>query len=330
MGAQTSTVDEAKFNALQNKVNSVQSQISGFNDLKTKVNDISTAAASAIEYSKLAEAINKETAYRENLAKAIAKNPNELSVPLVVELSKSTAALQALNENLSKNTVFQDKVADTLSNNPTYKTRIRGEQGAAGNIGDKAALKSNLFDTGLTMWCADGELCELPKGKGGVKGSFEVGDGLRVKGNKILFNNHPDMNHGIQKRNGGGDFKDGPFIHGWGGGALGSYEGGEKVALNWDSNQNVYLPGGLYFGHGWEIRPNDSGLRFYKNGHQKFVLHNNGSPWADDTHYLMGQNKRYAAKFISNDNRHDGWVDMGKNRHGNKGENGTRIQFEEH
>ena len=167
MGA-SSSVDEAQFNALKNTVNSQASKINALDALKSKVDNLSTAAASGIEYTKLAEAINKEANYRENLAVAIAKNPNDLGANLAAEIGKNNSILENLNSKLAASTTLQDKVADTLSSNDKYKERIRGSKGVDGSIGDQAALKSNLFDKGNTMWCADGEFCEIPTNKKGI------------------------------------------------------------------------------------------------------------------------------------------------------------------
>jgi hypothetical protein len=176
MGA-SSSVDEAQFNSLKNTVNSQAGRINALDALKSKVDNLSTAAASGIEYAKLAESINKETAYRENLAKAIANNPNDLGKNLAEEIGKSNSIIENINSKLSASTTLQDKVADTLSSNEKYKERIRGLKGADGNIGDQAALKSNLFDKGNTMWCADGEFCQIPTAKkGGELGGIRFSD----------------------------------------------------------------------------------------------------------------------------------------------------------
>jgi hypothetical protein len=176
MGA-SSSVDEAQLKALQNTVNSQAGKINALDALKSKVDNLSTAAASGIEYTKLAEAINKEANYRENLAKEIAKNPNELGANLAAEIGKNNSIIENLNSKLGASTTLQDKVADTLSSNDKYKERIRGPKGVDGNIGDQAALKSNLFEKGNTMWCADGEFCQIPdKKKGGDLGGIRLSD----------------------------------------------------------------------------------------------------------------------------------------------------------
>ena len=182
MGA-SSSVDEAQFNSLKNTVNSLSGRINALDALKSKVDNLSTAAASGIEYTKLAEAINKEANYRENLAKEIAKNPNEFGANLAAEIGKNNSIIENLNSKLGASTTLQDKVADALSSNEKYKERIRGPKGVDGNIGDQAALKSNLFDKGNTLWCADGELCQIPTSKKGVviQGALGAGNTLTVK-----------------------------------------------------------------------------------------------------------------------------------------------------
>lgn len=304
MGAQGSVVDPDDFEKLEKDVTSIRGQVSGLNALKDKVDDISKAAVSALDYKKLAESLALATNYTETLAKAIAKNPNELSVPLALEISKTSAALEALNQNLSKNTVFQDKVADTLSSNPAYKARIKGEQGAAGNIGEKAAIQSNLYDTGYMMWCADGELCKLPNGKSGIdfgKGESKIWDDgqLRIRTDDNLY-----------------------------------FHIGNKEALHIDSNR--VKTDRLDIG-GWTIQEEGDHLVFKRGNAQQgagnqahlrmaadgnfWLSRSTGPGWVADN--MMRTDRDYGIKVAGNGQ----WADMGKT-HSDKNYHWVKVKFE--
>jgi hypothetical protein len=312
MGA-SSSVDEAQFKSLQNTVNSQASKINALSGLEKQISDVNKAAASGIEYSKLAEAINKETNYRQNLAVAIAQNPNDLGKNLADEIGKSNSIIENLNSKLAASTTLQDKVADTLSSNDKYKERIRGPKGADGSIGDQAALKSNLFDTGYTMWCADGEFCKIPdKKKGGEIGGIRFSDKFSSYPNEQRngkwtseISNDTDVDKKLMivgNKSGGGARRVGIWdelqVHGEfgvdketklkGDVTIGNknkwilHTPGDKPALHiapWDNNewdwgaQVKILPKRLDIGE-WSLRANDNHLRFFHKGDEIIVFHN--------------------------------------------------------
>jgi hypothetical protein len=202
MGA-SSSVDEAQFKTLQNKVNSLQGQVSGIDDLKSRVDNISNAAASAMDYSKVAEAIDKQSTLRESLATQIAKNPGALADNLAVKIGdKNSAILLNLNDKLTTNSDFQIKVADSISSDSVFKTRIKGDKGEPGTIANKDALEDNLFTQGRTMWCADGEMCKLPDKKLGIQlkgsGMLQFGEGFtrEMNAGQIAYGRHDGGENG--------------------------------------------------------------------------------------------------------------------------------------
>ncbi|NBP03144.1 MAG: hypothetical protein EBU90_24170, partial [Proteobacteria bacterium] len=152
---------------LKNKVTSIDTSVSSLNALKSQVSDLSKATASEIKYNDLALAITNNDTNKNALATAIASNPNKLGEALASSIGTNTTVIQSLQDKLGTNTTFQTAMADTLSSDK-YKVKFQGPKGADGNIGDGGALKSNLFDQGRTMWCADGDLCKIPQGKKGI------------------------------------------------------------------------------------------------------------------------------------------------------------------
>ncbi|BBM86323.1 hypothetical protein [Candidatus Uabimicrobium amorphum] len=93
-----------------------------------------------------------------------------------------------------------------------------------------------------------------------INGRLQTTAGVHTGGKDIYFDyNHTNNGHGIglyrAAYNHGnenypaklfaGENIDGPVAYGWSGGALGSKDGGEKIALRWDQNQNVSIKGNL-------------------------------------------------------------------------------------
>jgi hypothetical protein len=264
MGA-SSSVDEAQFKALQNTVNSQTSKINALSGLESKVDNISNAAASAIDYSKVAEAIDKQTTLRESLATQIAKNPGALADNLAVKIGdQNSAVLLNLNDKLSANSNFQKKIADSISGDSVFKTRIKGDKGEPGTISNLEALKDNLFEQGRTMWCADGDVCQIPP-----------------KNNVRLAGAAGAMNVDLGGANGGPNRwilhvpnREGRVLH------IASWN---KQNNDWDWGSQVNIqPHQLQIGN-WRINTGDGHFRVFNGDKQKFVLHaGDGETWFSD------------------------------------------------
>jgi hypothetical protein len=88
----------------------------------------------------------------------------------------------------------------------------------------------------------------------GASGSLSVAGDIAIPPTKNVTLGDP--NHGVGYYGSGAANKltfagrnvNGPVVHGWAGGALGTVEGGQKAALHWDSQQNVVIPGSLWAG----------------------------------------------------------------------------------
>ena len=103
---------------------------------------------------------------------------------LLPKLVENNAFRTYINDNLVSNATFSKYVSDTLAGNPTLRQTIKGDKGDPGTLGSSGetnynVLKYNLYQTNpksndtkgnfaATMWCADGELCMLPKGNTGI------------------------------------------------------------------------------------------------------------------------------------------------------------------
>lgn len=102
-----------------------------------------------------------------------------------------------------------------LLSDPAAVMQLKGEKGEPGSIGSYTSVKSNLFDTpltksdgtkavrGATLWCADGDFCQLPAGSKGfalsdnaspmiINNSLNVAGRMNVQGGEIPDIQTPD------------------------------------------------------------------------------------------------------------------------------------------
>ncbi|NBP03432.1 MAG: hypothetical protein EBU90_25755, partial [Proteobacteria bacterium] len=167
MGAGSSGVNSADFETLNTKVTNLSNTI---NDIKTKVSDVSKIAASAIDYNDLAVKITSNETLKYDLAKAISTNLNQTGNELAASIAKNEKVFQTLQDQLGNNVNLQTGIVKMISS-PEYKTKFQGPPGIPGqpgSIDNIDSLKNSLVDKGLTMWCADGTVCNIPKGKKGI------------------------------------------------------------------------------------------------------------------------------------------------------------------
>ena len=193
-----------------------------------------------------------------------------------------------------------------------------GPQGVPGNLGDPVALKEALFTLGRTMWCADGDVCQIPAGKKGFTNGTIVIDTNTIKNDKAGEAGRMHISGGekLYLLN-----KDGVIIgKEWGGNGNLSVQGninvngeifapngvnlvfgGSKISdrngnLHLDTDDWVEFPSGKIKLGKWEIDASDEHLRFRKDGDgQMFVMHNkswhDGSTWVKGNYFSERWNK---------------------------------------
>lgn len=164
----TSSSDSVEIKSLQTKVDNLSSLSNRVSTLESKVSNTSVLAANSINLGDVATQIVNTDPLRTQLASSISQNPNKIGDDVANKIISNASLIQSINNVLSQNTQLADLVANTLTSNTTYQTRIRGPRGADGSLGDVNTIKSNLFDTSYTLWCADGETCKIPNGKKGI------------------------------------------------------------------------------------------------------------------------------------------------------------------
>jgi len=168
MGGSSSGVSKADLDSLKSQMTKVKSDVT---KLQTDSTDPSARIAKTIDYKSLADKIMEIDSYKEGLASKIADNPGKLGDELGEKLGASNTIKTSLGIALEGNTKFAETLAGVLTDtSKTYYKNIRGAKGEAGSLsGSKDVLKANLHDPGYTMWCADGEMCNLPPNKKGIK-----------------------------------------------------------------------------------------------------------------------------------------------------------------
>jgi hypothetical protein len=190
-------------------------------------------------------------------------------------------------------------MAQKLSQEEPYRTQLKGE---SGDLGSDQAVRTALQPR--TLWCADGEICKLPSGKKGIDwgygGSKIWDDGhLRITTDDNLYIRNAS-NFGYVLEGNQNNFQ-----------GASHFRGGD---INLHEDRAINLP------HGWKIHARQDGLRFFKDGDQKFVVHNEGEPWAKTTGFLVGMRPEYEIK-----RRDGGCLDHGSHGQGCDLNNGARA-----
>jgi hypothetical protein len=211
------------------------------------------ALAKKLDAKDFANAVAAANINTDDLATAIARNPGSLGDALSQKITSTPALMTPIATSLADNTTFAKTLSDLLTS-PTeaYLEKLRGQKGETGNLASsKATIKESLYDKKYTMWCADGDYCELPAGTKGIK-----------IGPWILQN----MPNGALHFHGGN-------ADDWSGALTpGSLHSAKTLYIH---NGQLSLP------DGWSIGQNGDAnyLRFNYNGDVKGAVHQNGAWW---------------------------------------------------
>ncbi len=123
--------------------------------------------------------------------------------------------------------------ARTFQGDGAGLTGVSGSSISTGTVGD-ARLSSNVA---------------LRSGGNTFSGAQVIGGGsLRMSDQEILLRSGTDANHGLGWYGAGKPFAgvnvDGPVLYGWTGGGVGSMNGGQRLALQWDATGSVAVDSG--------------------------------------------------------------------------------------
>jgi hypothetical protein len=150
----------------------------------------------------------------------------------------------------------------------------------------------------MTLWCADGSFCQVPKGKGVA---LESGQAITMR----------DQNHGIQYNS----TFDGPTMYGWSGGAVGwrGQDGVFQRRISWDRN-NVGMAGRLYVNPGSGDRDILAELDSLRNDINN--LYNN---------VAVRRDRDYAVKL----NLNNQFADFGKSHTADRNNGWVKVKFDQ-
>jgi hypothetical protein len=186
MGSSTSTADTTQ---LKNSVASLQSAMSS---LQSTVSSLPTKS---VDYTQLSNSLVNTSDNLNKITSGIINSPDKLATALTPGLIANTPFVNSINQSISKNTDFTKSVSNLITSDATFKAILKGDKGEPGNIGDYTALKSNLYGSTLTgatnpatIWCADGDLCNIPKGVLGLQ--FGVGLDREQNAGQISYGKH--------------------------------------------------------------------------------------------------------------------------------------------
>jgi len=166
MGNSTSTADITQ---LKNTIASIQTTINGLNQ---KVDNFQ---ASTVDYTQLGNSLINTSDNLNKITNGIINSPDKLASALTPGLIANAPFVNSINQSISKNTDFTKSVSNLITSDATFRSILKGDKGDPGNIGDYTALKANLYGSTLTgaknpatLWCADGDFCQVPVGSKGI------------------------------------------------------------------------------------------------------------------------------------------------------------------
>ena len=144
---------------------------SNYNTLKNQVADSSSNAGKSIDYEDLAKKITAIGANNDKIAEAILKIPGTLGEKVAEKIGTNKSVTDRIVTGLEDNMTFAKTISDKLTDETgLFRDRLKGEKGAPGELASsKEAVKKALYDSKYTMWCADGDICQVPAGNKGIK-----------------------------------------------------------------------------------------------------------------------------------------------------------------
>lgn len=166
MGGSSSNVSKADIESLKKQISTITND---FEKFKRDFGDPSSKIAATVNYQDLADKITSIDTYNQRLSEQIAKNPGAIGDNLAVRLGNNKVTTDAITKGLETNTQFAQSLADVLTDgSKSYVNTLKGIKGETGSLASsKDVVKTSLYDTKYTMWCADGGVCDFPVMKQG-------------------------------------------------------------------------------------------------------------------------------------------------------------------
>ena len=200
----------SELTSLKSKVKALETKTSDYATIKTQVADASSNAAKSIDYETLAKKITDVSSYNDKVAAALAKNSGALGEGLAAKMGKDDNVTTRIVTGLQDNTSFAKTVSDKLTDEAGgFRDRLRGDKGAPGELASsKEAVKKALYDTKYTMWCADGDICQVPATNKGIEAPTLTVQRINIGG----WNIREDGTHLVFRRGEAGDGDNQPHL----------------------------------------------------------------------------------------------------------------------
>ena len=257
MGASFSLAEDPDFISAQQDLRTLKTTLSDYPTLKTKVGDLSSAVAGSLNYDNLAAKITDVDAYNRKIADKISDSPGKLGDSLNQKMADNANFIAKIGKLLEDNTKFTDSLAATLTDtSKTYRTKITGPKGDSGELSSSAAsVKDNLYTKKYTVWCADGDVCQLPVGSKGFSSGEDITltpkTAVNVAGNANVAGNMKIGNMTID----GATIKNPGRIH-----VAGDHDfyvlnkNGMTIGKDWGGNGNLAVQGALNVGGRLDVK----------------------------------------------------------------------------
>lgn len=160
------------------------------------------AVAVSTNETSIAQKLADNSSFRNALILPLSESANLQSGIATGLLSSDNKSnfITSLNAEFTGSDQFKNSLAEVLTSNESYRSALRGRDGTF----NAATIQRNLWDgTGTgegkkVMWCADGDLCQVPVGKSGIL--FTGGDQV-LQGSGSVAN--VNINDNIQLKSGG-------------------------------------------------------------------------------------------------------------------------------
>lgn len=131
-----------------------------FTAVNTKIDSMSSPDPSVV----VPSLINNQS-FLNNISTKIAASATELGKNVASNLPEATR--NELKNAVLTSDQFKKDMGTVLTTNPGFQSALKGD---TGSIASDAALKASIQPK--TIWCAEGELCDIPTGKKGIKWGY--------------------------------------------------------------------------------------------------------------------------------------------------------------
>jgi hypothetical protein len=303
---------EVSWNILtQDEKQELLSKLKSYSELRGEKGDTGPAGPAGppgvSDPNQVATQLTANTTFINNLGTNIANRSTKLSTTIASEFDSNDTRRIKLAEEIFKLNNFTNTMAQKLSQEEPYRTQLKGE---SGDLGSDQAVRTALQPR--TLWCADGEFCQIPTVKKGAElAGIRFSDRwsgfpdkqVNGKWNSEISNDTADYKQLmiIGNKSDGGNRKVGIWdqlnVHGQlgveGNLMLGTGNkwilhtpGNERVLhiASWNNNdwdwgsQVTIQPNKLTIGR-WSLDATDGDFRLRHDGDQKLVVHTSGKTW---------------------------------------------------